>query len=85
MGLIPLQFKEGENADTLGLNGQELFTINLPEEVKPGMDIQVKAVAGDGKETIFQTMLRFDTEPEVAYFKNGGILQYVLRSLAKGQ
>ena len=54
-------------------------------EIKPGMDITVKAVAADGKETSFQTTLRFDTEPEVAYFLNGGILQYVLRSLAKGE
>jgi len=83
MGLIPLQFKDGESADTLGLNGQEIYNIAIPSELVPGMDIDVTAANAEGKVTAFKTTLRFDTEPEVAYFRNGGILQYVLRSLAK--
>jgi len=78
MGIIPLQFKEGEHADSLGLTGQETFNIHLPENLVPGQDIHVKASSGKG----FTTKLRFDTEVELTYFKNGGILQYMLRKLS---
>ena len=79
MGLIPLCFKEGEDADTLGLTGFERYTINMPvvEDIKPGMDIIVKT--DNGKE--FACVLRFDTQVELTYFSHGGILEYVMRQL----
>jgi len=83
MGLVPLQFKEGETAETLGLTGEELYDVMIPGDITPGMDIEVAATKDDGAVTKFVTTLRFDTEPEAAYFRNGGILQYVLRDLAK--
>lgn len=77
MGIIPLQFLPGENAETLNLNGREAYTINLPEEgLKPGQKISVEA---DGK--VFETVLRFDTEVDITYFKNGGILNYMIRKM----
>jgi len=79
MGLIPLCFKEGQDAETLGLTGFERFSIAMPalEDIKPGMDITVKT--DNNKE--FTCVLRFDTQVELTYFEHGGILQYVLRQL----
>ncbi|XP_070137097.1 cytoplasmic aconitate hydratase-like isoform X2 [Drosophila bipectinata] len=77
MGIIPLQFLPGQSADTLKLNGRESYNIILPESgLKPGQKIQVKA-----DETEFETILRFDTEVDIAYFKNGGILNYMIRKM----
>ncbi|XP_030465183.2 aconitate hydratase 1 [Syzygium oleosum] len=80
MGIVPLCFKAGEDAETLGLTGHERYTINLPNsvsEIRPGQDITV--VTDNGKS--FVCTLRFDTEVELAYFDHGGILQYVIRNL----
>ncbi|KAI3415139.1 Protein kinase domain-containing protein [Psidium guajava] len=80
MGIIPLCFKAGEDAETLGLTGHECYTINLPNsvrEIRPGQDITV--VTDNGKS--FVCTLRFDTEVELAYFDHGGILQYAIRNL----
>ncbi|KAH9563288.1 hypothetical protein CY35_05G118200 [Sphagnum magellanicum] len=79
MGLIPLCFKAGEDAESLGLTGFERYTIHLPdvENIKPGMDVAV--TTDDGKK--FTCVLRFDTQVELTYFQNGGILHYVLRQL----
>lgn len=80
MGIIPLCFKPGEDADTLGLTGHERYTINLPSkisEIRPGQDITVTTDIGKS----FTCLLRFDTEVELAYFDHGGILPYVIRSL----
>ncbi|KAK7252993.1 hypothetical protein RIF29_37342 [Crotalaria pallida] len=80
MGIIPLCFKSGEDADTLGLTGHERYTIDLPSnvsEIRPGQDVTV--VTDIGK--TFAATLRFDTEVELAYFNHGGILQYVIRNL----
>ncbi|RXH74965.1 hypothetical protein DVH24_029686 [Malus domestica] len=82
MGIIPLCFKTGEDADSLGLTGEERYTIDLPSsvsEIRPGQDITV--VTDNGKS--FICTLRFDTEVELAYFDHGGILQYVIRNLIK--
>ena len=80
MGILPLEFKQGENADTLGLTGQEQFTIDLdPENLKTGQEITVRA--SNGKK--FTVKSRIDTDVEIEYYKNGGILPYVLRKLAK--
>ncbi|KAL9645914.1 hypothetical protein ABK040_001023 [Willaertia magna] len=79
MGIIPLQFKEGDSADSLGLSGKEQFTIEVPSEMKPFMEVKVK-VFGNEKINEFNAILRFDTEVEIEYFKHGGILRYVLRT-----
>uniref|UniRef100_A0A0D9Z1T0 Aconitate hydratase n=1 Tax=Oryza glumipatula TaxID=40148 RepID=A0A0D9Z1T0_9ORYZ len=82
MGIIPLCFKSGEDADTLGLTGHERFTVHLPanvSEIKPGQDVTV--TTDNGKS--FTCTLRFDTEVELAYYDNGGILPYVIRKIAE--
>ncbi|TMW93545.1 hypothetical protein EJD97_011516 [Solanum chilense] len=82
MGIVPLCFKAGEDADTLGLTGQERYTIDLPEnisEIRPGQDVTVQTDTGKS----FTCVVRFDTEVELAYFNHGGILQYVIRQLTK--
>jgi aconitate hydratase len=76
MGILPLQFKNGQNADSLGLSGKEQFDISITE-IHPGQDIEVKASNG----VTFTVLARIDTQPELAYYKNGGILQTVLRKL----
>jgi len=78
MGIIPLQFKEGENTETLGLTGKEQFSIDLGENITPGQDVVVHVSNGKS----FTTKLRFDTEVELTYYRNGGILQYMLRKLS---
>jgi len=79
MGILPLQFKEGEGADSLGLTGKETFTFDFGgETVSVGQEVKVTASNG----TNFTTKCRLDTDPEVAYFMNGGILRYVLRKLS---
>lgn len=78
MGILPMQFKAGESADTLGLDGTEQFTIDLNEgNLAVGQDITVTTNTGK----TFTVTCRLDTEPEVDYLKNGGILNYVLRKL----
>jgi len=76
MGVLPLQFKEGQNADSLGLTGHEKFTINFGD-LSVKQEITVKTDKG----TEFQVISRIDTDVEIEYFKNGGILPYVLRKL----
>ncbi len=84
MGVLPLQFKPGENAATLGLDGTETFsTLNLTDGLKPGQDVTVKAVKSDGSELIFAATCRIDTPVEVDYYRNGGILHTVLRNFLK--
>uniref|UniRef100_A0A5B7BK45 Aconitate hydratase n=1 Tax=Davidia involucrata TaxID=16924 RepID=A0A5B7BK45_DAVIN len=82
MGIIPLCFKPGEDADTLGLAGHERYSIDLPSkvsEIKPGQDVTVTTDTGKS----FTCTARFDTEVELAYFDHGGILPYVIRNLSK--
>jgi len=80
MGIIPLQFKPEEGAEKLGLTGNEQFSIDLKGgNLKIGEKVLVRT--SNGK--TFETICRLDTEVEVEYFKNGGILQYVLRKLVK--
>lgn len=84
MGVLPLQFKPGENPQTLGLDGTERYsTVNLADEVKPLQDITVQAVRPDGTQITFQTTCRIDTPVEVDYYRNGGILHTVLRNFLK--
>jgi aconitate hydratase len=80
-GVLPLQFKTGENTESLGLTGKERFSISLPEdEIK---SVIVIAKGDDGKETSFGAVIRIDTPKEWDYFRNGGILHYVLRNLVR--
>src|SRR5256886_9506919 len=81
MGILPLQFAPGENAQTLVLSGQERFTIRGLERIKPGQDFQVEAASDDGKVKRFTTRARVANETEVGYLRHGGILPLVLRDL----
>jgi aconitate hydratase len=79
MGVLPLQFKQGESAETLGLTGRETISVNITNDVKPRDILTVTAVAEDGTKTEFDVLARFDSEVEVDYYRHGGILQMVLR------
>jgi aconitate hydratase len=81
MGILPLQFAPAENAQQLGLSGQEKFTIRGMESLRPGQQVDVLAVADDGRETTFSARARVDNETELGYLHNGGILPLVLREL----
>jgi aconitate hydratase len=82
MGVLPLQFMPGESADTLGLTGREEISVNLTDDVKPRDILTVTAKAEDGTVKEFKALARFDSEVDVDYYRNGGILQMVLRSKA---
>jgi aconitate hydratase len=85
MGVLPLQFKAGEAATSLGLTGEEVFEIaGLADALKtftPGKEIAVRVKPAAGAERTFQAVIRIDTPQEVLYYQHGGILQYVLRQL----
>lgn len=84
MGVLPLCYKDGRDAESLGLDGTEVFTIvGLNNDVKPGQDMDVIAKKADGTEIRFTTQMRLDTPVEVNYYRNGGILQTVLRKMAQ--
>jgi aconitate hydratase len=82
MGVLPLQFREGESREHLGLDGTETFDISLDESLKPRQAIEVTATKPDGSTVRFTTACRIDTPVEVEYYRNGGILHKVLRDLA---
>jgi len=81
MGVLPLMFKAGENMESLGLDGSETFFIPGIADIKPRKVLQVKALKSDGMEIDFGVIARLDTDIDVDYFENGGILPYVLRKL----
>jgi aconitate hydratase len=84
MGVLPLQFKEGENAASLGLTGQEVFDIaSLDDGISPRSEVTLTATSLDGSQRSFQAVARLDSIVEVNYYRNGGILPSVLRSLLK--
>jgi aconitate hydratase len=80
MGVLPLQFKEGEGADSFGFDGTEIFDV-IVGELAPQSDVTLKVHRQDGTDFDVSLRLRIDTPIEVEYFKNGGILPYVLRQL----
>jgi aconitate hydratase len=82
MGVLPLQFREGESAATFGLTGEEEYTIGGIAGLKPRQDVEVQVKRDDGEEFSFTARCRIDTYNELEYFKSGGILHYVLRRLA---
>jgi aconitate hydratase len=81
MGILPLEFKAGENRETLGLTGKETFDITGVSALSPRIDIHVTAMSGDSSAKQFTVVARVDTPEEVAYYQNGGILTYVLRQM----
>jgi len=82
MGVLPLEFPTGQDADSLGLAGTETFDIAVDDTLTPGQDVQVTATAADGAVVSFMTKARVDTPIEVDYLRHGGILQMVLRDMA---
>ena len=81
MGILPLQFMPGQNPETLGLDGTEVYsTVNLDDELKPLQTVTVRAEHADGRVSTFETTCRIDTPVEVDYYRNGGILHTVLRN-----
>jgi aconitate hydratase len=82
MGVLPLQFKDGESRTSLGLDGDCSFTITGVADLKPRQDVEVTVTRKDGSSFTFTALCRIDTANEVEYFMNGGILHYVLRKLA---
>ena len=83
MGVLPLEFQDGETAKSLGLTGQEVFEVDgLAEQFKPRKILCVRARDASGKEKTFSAIARIDTPVEVTYFQHGGILQYVLRQMS---
>lgn len=79
MGVLPLQFKQGESADTLGLDGTEHISVDISEAVQPGQEVKVTAKKEDGQVIEFHAVARFDSKVEIEYYRHGGILQLVLR------
>ncbi|KIH47318.1 putative aconitate hydratase 1 [Ancylostoma duodenale] len=77
MGVVPLQFKAGQNAEVLGLTGKEQYTITIPDDLKVGQLLEVTLSTGKK----FEVVCRFDTEVELTYYRHGGILQYMVRKL----
>ena len=84
MGVLPLEFAEGESAAALGLTGKEQVTIEGINDIKPRQSMDVKITREDGTTFTAKTTVRIDTENELDYYRNGGILHYVLRNLARG-
>ncbi len=80
MGVLPLQFADGDSADSLGLTGEESFDITgVADGLEPGAELTVRAVSDDGNITEFRVLSRIDTAIEVEYYRHGGVLNYVLR------
>jgi len=82
MGVLPLQFQDGQTRETLGLTGDDSFTIKGVADLKPRQTVTVEVTRPDGSTFSFDTLCRIDTANEIEYYMNGGILHYVLRKLA---
>jgi aconitate hydratase A / 2-methylisocitrate dehydratase len=83
MGVLPIQFLPGENRESLGLTGFERYAIEgIPNAIANGAKARVRATADNGSEKKFETVVRIDTPMEAEYYRNGGILPYVVRQLA---
>jgi len=86
MGVLPLQFPDGRSASSLGLTGEETFSIvgladAMADDGSPPREVRVRAERSDGEPVEFDARVRIDTPREAEYFRHGGILQYVLRAL----
>ena len=81
MGIVPLQYQDGDTAESLGLTGREKLSVLLPEnstDLKPRQRINVR---NEDSGSTFEVISRFDTELELAYYRNGGILNYMIRKV----
>ncbi|MGZ8754974.1 MAG: aconitate hydratase AcnA [Acidimicrobiia bacterium] len=83
MGVLPLTFLPGQDADSLGLDGSETFSVDVDDSLRPRQEVAVRAERHDGSTVEFTTFCRADTPVEVEYYRNGGILHTVLRKMAK--
>ncbi|HHB81898.1 MAG TPA: aconitate hydratase, partial [Devosia sp.] len=81
MGVLPLQFKDNKGWKSLGMSGDEIVSIAGVDEISPRGEVEVNILFADGSQKVVTTLCRIDTENEMEYFRNGGILQYVLRNL----
>jgi Aconitase A len=81
MGVLPLQYEDGEDAESLGLDGTETFDLHVDEQVGPRGTVPVTATRADGSRITFDVVSRLDSPVEIDYYKNGGILHTVLRRL----
>ncbi|MDW8742587.1 aconitate hydratase AcnA [Streptococcus suis] len=84
MGVLPLQFLEGQTADSLGLTGLETYSIDLPEDMRVGQMVTVRAIS-ENEIKEFQALARFDAEADIRYYRHGGILPMVVRKKLGGQ
>ncbi len=87
MGILPMQFVDGQTVESLGLTGEEIYDFAglaalIASKFATGKSFKVKATAPDGKVKELEAKIRIDTPQEIEYFEHGGILQYVLRQLA---
>ena len=80
MGVLPLQFQQGDSAESLGLDGKEEISVEISEDVKPHDLVKVKAKKESGEVVEFEAIVRFDSLVELDYYRHGGILQMVLRN-----
>ncbi len=83
MGVLPLQFEEGQSAETLSLSGHETFAIDVDESLQPGDKVTVTVTRDDGSSATFQAIARIDTPVEIDYYRHGGILHAVLRNMIR--
>jgi aconitate hydratase len=84
MGVLPLEFLPGQDRESLGLSGEEVYDVEgVAKDLGPRKKLNVRAVSADGSEKRFETLARIDTAVELDYYRHGGILQYVLRQLMK--
>jgi aconitate hydratase len=84
MGVLPLQFLKGESAEGLGLDGTEVYTIkSLSDSIKPSQTLNIVAAHADGRTKQFSVVSRLDSIIEIDYYRNGGILQYMLRKFLR--
>jgi aconitate hydratase len=84
MGVLPLVFKSGESIESLGLDGTEVFTISGLDDLAQRKMLRVEAEKPDGSVVSFDAVARLDTDVDVAYFRHGGVLAYVLRKIHGG-
>jgi aconitate hydratase len=86
MGVLPLQFDEGDSPESLGLTGRETYDITgISDGLEPHARLSVVARADDGAETAFEAIARLDSDVDVEYYRNGGILHTVLRRMGSGE
>jgi aconitate hydratase len=81
MGVLPLQFAQGDSVESLGIKGDETFDIAVPDDIRPQQKISVVMKRRDGSTREIPVLCRIDTPIEVDYYRNGGILPFVLREL----